>query len=72
MIDQPDDYHRHEALDRTHLCASLVSDFLIDHPWLVTHPELHAQAEQAMALLSDLYQKIGEQHFDGVRENGHG
>ena len=58
-----DDYGVHEALDRSECCASLVVDWLIEHPVIEARKDWFALAERAHEALFDLYQAIGREHW---------
>lgn len=50
--------HQLEALDRTHVIASMVGDFLLDHPFIAQHVQLNRKATKISNLLGELYQQI--------------
>lgn len=50
---------RHEALDRVHVLAEGLGQNVIDHPFLVSRPDLTVLADRAAEALADLYQAIG-------------
>lgn len=54
-----DNYSRHEALDRAHLLASMVGDWLLSHPYIAADKKLKKRAKVAMRELAQLYQDIG-------------
>ena len=54
-----DEFHYHEALDRTHLIASMIEEFLLNHPVFEKHNHLRESAEKAQELIVDTYQSIG-------------
>ena len=51
--------YQHEALDRTHVVSTLFDDVLVEHPYIVAHPDLKEQVDRISELLGDLYQAIG-------------
>jgi hypothetical protein len=53
----------HELLDRTFLAAQTVEEYVQAHPACVRCPEWFALAEQVVAALNELYQKVGAAHF---------
>jgi len=63
MSTKIDDYHRHEALDRTHLLCNMIDSHLLSHPFIEARGDLHEQVQQAVAMLASVYQKIGEEHL---------
>jgi hypothetical protein len=54
----------HELLDRTALAADIVERYVRTHPACVHNREWFALAEQAVAALQELYQRIGAAHLD--------
>lgn len=54
-----DEFHYHEALDRTHLIASMIEEFLLSHPVYEKHNHLRESAENAQELIANAYQSIG-------------
>lgn len=58
-----DDYHAHEALDRTSVLLDNFSTHLLDHPYVTEDLDLHHRAKKVMKHLSALYQEIGERHL---------
>jgi hypothetical protein len=61
---QPGSFGCHELLDRTSLVADLVEQYVRSHPACVQNPDWFALAEQAVAALRELYQRIGAEHLD--------
>jgi hypothetical protein len=61
---KPGSFGCHELLDRTMLAANLVEEYVRSHPACVQNQEWFALAEQAMAALWELYQRIGSEHLD--------
>ena len=54
-----DDYHAHEALDRTHCVMVMIDELLDSHPWIVAHPTVRRAIDDASAHLAKAYQMIG-------------
>ena len=54
----------HELLDRTALVADIVERHVRTHPACVQNREWFGLAEQAVAALQELYQRIGATHLD--------
>jgi hypothetical protein len=61
--DRPGSFSCHELLDRTHLIANQLDDWLLSHPACVNNPAWFAFAYQAMDQLQRLYQAIGASHL---------
>ncbi len=61
---KPGSFGCHELLDRVSLAADTVERFIVSHPACVQNPDWFALAEQAVALLHDLYQRVGAEHLN--------
>lgn len=57
-----DDYHVHEALDRTFIVMEMLS-YVSEHPAIVERLEWKEKAEKAHDILFELYQMIGKEHL---------
>ena len=49
---QLDDFHYHEALDRSYLVLEMFNEYVLEHPVIEKHKELKKEADR---LSSDLY-----------------
>lgn len=56
---QLDEFHYHEALDRSYLIADLLETALIEHVVLKKHKNLKTKLEKAQELIVEVYQEIG-------------
>lgn len=56
--------HEVEALDRSHCAENFLAEKILEHPYVVKHPDLFAAAEKAHQAVLDLYQAIGRKSFD--------
>jgi hypothetical protein len=61
---QPGSFGCHELLDRTALVSDLLQRYVLTHPACALNPEWYALADQAAAVLCELYQRIGAAHMD--------
>jgi hypothetical protein len=59
-----DAFLRHEATDRLFLLAETLSQHVLDHPFVQTHPEILTPAKAAMASLMQAYQAAGAAEAD--------
>ena len=59
----PGSFGCHELLDRTAIFADLIEQQIQRHPACIAHPEWFFKAEQAAAMLRELYQQIGAEHL---------
>lgn len=59
-----DEYFCHEALDRAAVFTEQFETQVSSHPQIELNPDLRAQAEEILDLLSNLYQKIGNLKYD--------
>lgn len=55
-----DEFHYHEALDRTFVFAQMLYDFLSEHPVVLEHPNVKKLVNKACETLGQAYQLIGE------------
>lgn len=55
-----DEFHLHEALDRTHVLLSAFADHVAEHPFIRQDRELRRMANRLVDQMSDLYQAIGQ------------
>lgn len=58
-----DDYHWHEALDRTSMICDTVDRYLLDHPVIQGDPLLNKKMAAVVELLSEVYQYLGNKHL---------
>jgi hypothetical protein len=61
---KPGSFGCHELLDRTSMVADIVERYVLSHPSCAQHQDWYALADQAVAALRELYQRIGEKHLD--------
>lgn len=54
-----DQFHWHEALDRTHVVIANIDTYLLQHPVLKINPEIRRHIEAAAEHLSEAYQQMG-------------
>lgn len=54
-----DQFHGHEALDRTHMILGLIEHYLHCHPFIEQNEDVHKLVDQALSNLSQAYQLIG-------------
>jgi hypothetical protein len=59
----PDAFSAHEAMDRSHLVATLFGDFVADHAFIQSNAKLKREAEAVAEALGDLYQSVGRAAF---------
>jgi hypothetical protein len=68
MSKKIDDYHWHEALDRTALVAEFIETTLLDHPVFnqkdtIRNKQLRQRVIKAQKLIVETYQEIGDIHL---------
>jgi hypothetical protein len=56
----------HELLDRTNLIADNLEQYVLAHPACIQNSEWYALAEQAVAALRELYQRVGAEHLEPI------
>ena len=60
---QDDDYAQHELLDRLHLVAKALEDWVLAHPALPDHPDAARDVDAAVDALGRAYQAVGRAHL---------
>lgn len=53
-------FYIHEALDRTHMVASILDEHLLQHPWVKANKSVSDKIEKSLSLLAEAYQEIGQ------------
>lgn len=66
---KPGSFGCHELLDRVSLTVDTIDRYILSHPACVQNPDWFALAEQAVAILHDLYQRVGAEHLDDKSDN---
>ena len=56
---KPDEFHYHEAMDRSLTIQTMIDMLLIEHPAIEAHKSLTEKVLDANALLADIYQECG-------------
>ena len=64
-----DEFHYHEALDRTYIVCNLMEDLLIEHPAIIQNDSLATKVKLAQDLLLEVYQEIGSLQITLFGEN---
>jgi hypothetical protein len=59
-----DKFHRHEALDRTHVIMDSIDNYLLGHPYILENKKYNDLVAQAFMLLHEVYQSIGTESFN--------
>lgn len=58
-----DEFHTHEALDRTYLCCEMFDTYVAEHPYVKADPQLAELCEKATDALYAVYNAIGARHL---------
>ena len=53
-----DRFHYHEAQDRAYMIGNMLSEYLLEHPVIMKHPELLERVQTATDSIGDVYQMI--------------
>ena len=61
---KPGSFGCHELLDRTSLLGDHLEESVLSHPACFQNPQWYALAEQTVAALRELYQRVGAEHLD--------
>ena len=54
-----DEFHYHEALDRSYVVAEILENTLIEHIVIQENKQLKEKLEKAQELIIEVYQEIG-------------
>jgi len=54
-----DDFHYHEALDRSYIIENIIEELLINHAVFKKHKKLRKKVVKAQTLLTEVYQEVG-------------
>ena len=54
-----DEFHHHEALDRTYTIGYIGEELLMKHPIFLIHKNLRKKAKKALQLFAEIYQELG-------------
>jgi hypothetical protein len=65
---KPGSFGCHELLDRTSMAGGIAEQYVLSHPACAQNQDWFALADQAVAALRELYQRIGETHL-GDQDN---
>jgi hypothetical protein len=60
-MSKPDEFHAHEALHTTYVLTETFADHVVDSAFVQSHPHLLKMAENAVSVLHNLYQAIGNE-----------
>ena len=59
-----DEFHYHEALEKTHLFNCIINEYLTNHIVIQKHPKIKEKLEKVEDLLGEVYQIIGTLRFE--------
>jgi hypothetical protein len=68
LSDILDEFHYHEAMDRTAMLTDMVDSYLVQHPVFKAEKEFAEKIEQAGMLLAEAYQIVGDLSFKRSEE----
>lgn len=54
-----DEFHYHEALDRSYVVAEMLEEILINHVVIRKHRNLKNKLQKAQLLIVEVYQELG-------------
>ena len=60
MIDK---FHQHEVLHTAHIVTSLFEEYVVEHSYTQSDPEMLAAAEKISAALADFYELVGQKNL---------
>jgi hypothetical protein len=59
-----DQFHYHEAMDRTYIAGDVVERMLTEHPVFQKHKRLKHKVERALDILAGVYQELGRMEYE--------
>jgi hypothetical protein len=63
-----DEFHYHEALDRTYLINTMIYEFILNHPVIKKHKKVRKKTKKALSLLLEVYQELGNLGVQNVTD----
>lgn len=63
-MDELDQFHYHEAVDRIYLFRAMLEDYVMTHPAILAEPFILDLLEKSSNMLGDAYQAASNASFD--------
>lgn len=61
--------HYLELMDRIHIAACMIDDYILNHPLSENEPDIQNKLDTALELLLEAYQLVGEKEDSYENEN---
>ena len=61
--------HYFELMDRIHIVACMIDDHILNHPLSENEPDIQRKLDEALSLLLDTYQLVGNKENSYENEN---
>lgn len=61
--------HYLELMDRVHIVCCTIDDHILNHPLSENEPDIQNKIDEALSLLMDVYQLIGNKEISYEEEN---
>jgi hypothetical protein len=61
--------HYLELMDRIHIAACMIDDHILNHPLSENEPEIQNRLDEALSLLLETYQIVGNKEDNYEEEN---
>jgi len=61
--------HYLELMDRIHIVACMIDDHILNHPLSENEPDIQNKLDEALSLLLDTYQLVGNKENSYENEN---
>jgi len=61
--------HYLELMDRIHIAACMIDDHILNHPLSENEPDIQNKLDEALSLLLDAYQLVGNKENSYEEEN---
>jgi hypothetical protein len=61
--------HYLELMDRIHIVACTIDDHILNHPLAENESDIQNKLDEALSLLLDAYQLVGNKEYENENEN---
>jgi hypothetical protein len=61
--------HYLELMDRIHIAACMIDDHILNHPLSENEPEIQNRLDEALSLLLETYQIVGNKEYSYEEED---
>jgi hypothetical protein len=61
--------HYLELMDRIHIVCCTIDEHILNHPLSENEPDIQNKLDEALSLLLDAYQLVGNKEYENENEN---